>query len=70
LCISAEEDFFVIGDKSDILPSFINLTEILSSYILQDIHGGGLAAFIRTDIPARRRHDLECKTYHILGNFE
>jgi hypothetical protein len=27
----------------------------------RDIHGGGLAAFIRTDIPARRRHDLECK---------
>jgi hypothetical protein len=27
----------------------------------RDIYGGGLAAFIRTDIPARRRHDLECK---------
>ena len=27
----------------------------------RNIHGGGLAAFIRTDIPARRRHDLECK---------
>ena len=27
----------------------------------RDIHGGGLAAFIRTDIPASRRHDLECK---------
>ena len=27
----------------------------------RDVHGGGLAAFIRTDIPARRRHDLECK---------
>jgi hypothetical protein len=25
---------FVIGDKSDILPSFINLTEILSTPVL------------------------------------
>ena len=45
--------------------SFRNSIFEVSGYKLErrdrDIHGGGLAAFIRTDIPARRRHDLECK---------
>jgi hypothetical protein len=41
------------------------VTSFMSGYKLErhdrNIHGGGIAAFIRTDIPARRRHDLECK---------
>jgi hypothetical protein len=45
--------------------SWKNIIFELSGYKLEridrNIHGGGLATFIRTDIPARRRHDLECQ---------
>lgn len=39
----------------------------------RDIHGGGLVAFIKSDIPARRRKDLESKsleniTYEVILN--
>ena len=54
---------FISETKID--SSFRNSIFEVSGYKLErhdkDIHGGGLAAFIRTDIPARRRHDLECK---------
>jgi hypothetical protein len=53
---------FISETKID--SSFRNSIFEVSGYKLErhdrDIHGGGLAAFIRTDIPARRRHDLEC----------
>ena len=51
--------------ETKINSSFRNSIFEVAAYKLErhdrDIHGGGLAAFIRTDIPARRRHDLECK---------
>lgn len=54
---------FISETKID--SSFRNSIFEVSGYKLErhdrNIHGGGLAAFIRTDIPARRRHDLECK---------
>ena len=54
----------------------VSLFEI-SGYKLErrdrDAHGGGLAAFIKSDIPARRRKDLESKsleniTYEVILN--
>ena len=54
---------FISETKID--STFRNSIFEVSGYKLErhdrNIHGGGWAAFIRTDIPARRRHDLECK---------
>jgi exonuclease III len=54
---------FISETKID--SSFTNSIFEVSGYKLErhdrDIHGGGLAVFIRRDIPTRRRHDLECK---------
>ena len=58
-------DFLIIAEtKLD--PSYRNSLFEVPGYKLErrdrDSHGGGIAAFIRSDIPARRRPDLESKT--------
>jgi hypothetical protein len=54
---------FISETKID--SSFTNSIFEVSGYKLErhdrDIHGGGLAVFIRRDIPTRRKNDLECK---------
>ena len=53
---------FISETKLD--SSFLDSVFDVAGYKLErrdrNLHGGGLAAFIRSDIPSRRRKDLKC----------